>query len=431
MPKSLDDVISAVSDLSAPSTTKFDPLRSWLGSQLELDADDVYAVFVSKPANLKVRLDQSGGAARPVGAIVVKGAAASADFERTVDTARRLVGDEDYPAALLFIATDASGAWVAKHILAAGRPDLVDALRRVFPKATFEPVVPSATSTQAAPATVTDLAEALFVSPEWLTEILELIEDRKALIFYGPPGTGKTYIARSIARYLQRDAKLRTLVQFHPSFGYEEFFEGYRPTPSAGGLQLTKQPGPLRSLAREAVRRPEEKAVLTMDEVNRGNLPRVFGELYFLIEYRQEKVSLMYSPDEEFSLPENLYFLGTMNTADRSVAVLDQALRRRFHFVGLFPGESPVDGMLRAFLQKHRPELVWLADLLDRANAQLERHVRIGPSHLMRRGIDEPTARRVWKYAVLPSIAEQYFGREDELASLDFDVLKAQVTTST
>jgi 5-methylcytosine-specific restriction protein B len=135
----------------------------------------------------------------------------------------------------------------------------------------------------------------------------------------------------------------------------------------------------------------------------------------------------MYSPEESFSLPSNLYFIGTMNTADRSVAVLDQALRRRFHFVGLFPGEAPVAGMLRAYLTHHVPSMLWLADLLDRANTRIDRHAHVGPSHFMRPDIDAKLASRLWRHAVLPSIAEQYFGRESELEELDFDRLKKEV----
>jgi hypothetical protein len=93
-----------------------------------------------------------------------------------------------------------------------------------------------------------------------------------------------------------------------------------------------------------------------MDEVNRGNLPRVFGELYFLLEYRDESIGLMYSPDERFSLPSNLLLIGTMNTADRSVVGRDQALRRRFDFVGMFPDRPPVAGMLRRYLAANYDE---------------------------------------------------------------------------
>lgn len=116
-----------------------------------------------------------------------------------------------------------------------------------------------------------------------------------------------------------------------------------------------------------------------------------------------------------------------MNTADRSIALLDQALRRRFHFVGLFPGEPTVDGMLRGFLRKHKPEMIWLADILDRANGLIDdQNIAIGPSHFMRKDIDETIARKVWKYSVLPSIAEHHFGDAKAIEQFDFDVLRAE-----
>lgn len=283
---------------------------------------------------------------------------------------------------------------------------------------------PDALGTQGDPAA---LADVLCIDEQTIRDWSWLISDRRALVFYGPPGTGKTFIARRFAEHLQPRSELRRLVQLHPSYGYEEFFEGYRPSASAERLGLTKTDGPLRQLAREATANPDDRAVLLLDEINRGNLPRVFGELYFLIEYRDADVTLMYSPDERFQLPKNLLLIGTMNTADRSVAVLDQALRRRFHFVPLFPGEPPVDGMLRRFLERHVPKMAYVADLLDAANERLPRHFRIGPSHLMRTDLDEATLERVWRYSVLPSIAEQFFDREDEMESLSLAALREAV----
>ena len=238
-----------------------------------------------------------------------------------------------------------------------------------------------------------------------------------------------TFIARRLAEHMQQRWELRRLVQLHPSFGYEDFVEGYRPVQSSiseddeqqTGLALRKVDGPLRDLVRKAESAPTESAIMVLDEVNRGNLPRVFGELLFLLEYRDAAVSLMYSPDEQFRLPKNVLFIGTMNTADRSVAVLDQALRRRFHFVPLFPGEAPVDQMLPRFLAKHTPGMAHVAKLLDLANEQLPRNFRIGPSHLMRTDLDESVLEKVWKYSVLPSIAEHFFEREEELAALSCD----------
>jgi 5-methylcytosine-specific restriction protein B len=218
---------------------------------------------------------------------------------------------------------------------------------------------------------------------------------------------------------------VRRLVQLHPSYGYEEFFEGYRPIGEEHGVALAKKDGPLRVLCRNALGWPGHPAVLVLDEMNRANLPRVFGELFFLLEYRDESVGLMYSPGEQFSLPQDFYLIGTMNTADRSVATLDQALRRRFHFFGMFPSEEPVPSMFRGFLTDRHPEMIWLADLLARANTLLaDRNVAIGPSHFMRAELDEATARRIWKHSVIPTIRDQFLDDESRADEFDFDLLR-------
>lgn len=270
-----------------------------------------------------------------------------------------------------------------------------------------------------------DLADELYLPRESLREIEWLLRDKKAIVFYGPPGTGKTYLAQKIAEKIQPHPRLRRLVQLHPSFGYEEFFEGYRPVGEEHGIALAKKDGPLRVVSRNARGWPGHPAVIVLDEMNRANLPRVFGELFFLLEYRDASVGLMYSPKEQFSLPEDFYLIGTMNTADRSVATLDQALRRRFHFFGLFPGEEPVPSMFRAFLADRHPAMSWLADLLDEANGLLaDRNLAIGPSHFMRADLDETIARRVWKHSVMPTIRDQFFDDESRAEEFDFDLLR-------
>src|SRR5262249_14654091 len=120
-----------------------------------------------------------------------------------------------------------------------------------------------------------------------------------------------------------------------------------------------------------------------------------------------------------------------MNTADRSVAVLDQALRRRFHFVGLFPGETPVADMLRRFISTHCPKMGYAADVLDEANRRLgERHTAIGPSHLMRRDLDHEVLQRVWRYSVMPTIEEHLFGVPERMREFELDALLAAVEST-
>ena len=169
------------------------------------------------------------------------------------------------------------------------------------------------------------------------------------------PGTGKTHVARHLARLLTagRDERVR-LVQFHPAYSYEEFVEGIkvRSVTVDGRSDVTYpvEEGLLCAFAEEASRRPAEPHVLLIDEINRGNLPRIFGELLYLLEYREQSVCLPCSR-RAFRLPSNLYLLATMNAADRSVALIDQALRRRFSFLEMPPDAA----VLARWLHVHTP----------------------------------------------------------------------------
>ena len=158
-------------------------------------------------------------------------------------------------------------------------------------------------------------------------------------------------------------------------------------------------------------------------------MAKVFGELYFLLEYRNEEMQLQYSgPGQRFRLPENLWFICTMNTADRSIALMDAALRRRFYFAPFFSDQPPVRGLLRRWLERHSPAMAWLADLVDLTNERLgDRRLGVGPSYFMGNcaELDENRVRRIWKRAVIPYVEEQFFGNEDRLAEFDFDLLRS------
>lgn len=267
------------------------------------------------------------------------------------------------------------------------------------------------------------LAAELYLDKAFLEKLVRLLEHKHQLILQGPPGTGKTYLARQLGRYLAGDEGSIELVQFHASYTYEDFVEGYRPDPASGGFSL--RPGPLRRAVDRALAAPDGTHLLIIDEINRGNLAKVFGELYFLLEYRGEETTLLYS-DEPFRLPDNLWFLGTMNTADRSIAIVDGALRRRFHFVDLVPGEPPLAGLLDAWLADHHPELGWVSEVLSRANDLLdERAAAIGPSHFLDPELDADLVELVWEHSVLPYIAEVLVGEEHRLGEFALDRLRA------
>ena len=276
---------------------------------------------------------------------------------------------------------------------------------------------------------ITALAETLLWQPRHLQEIIEDLQEKRQVIFYGPPGTGKTYVAREIAKKCQRNGGAFEIVQFHPSYSYEDFVEGYRPTLTDAGQPAFKLvQGPLRRIADKARENPDATFILIIDELNRGNVAKVFGELYFLLEYRAEEMQLQYGGEEErFSLPSNLWLICTMNTADRSIALMDAALRRRFYFAPFFPNEPPIEGLLRRWLVRENQDTL-AADLVDEANKKLERDMGIGPSYFMGSGqtLDEIRVQRIWDRAVIPYIEEQFFGDADKLAEFRFDRLRRQ-----
>ena len=271
----------------------------------------------------------------------------------------------------------------------------------------------------------------LWDSVKELQGIVRGLEDKGQVIFQGPPGTGKTYVAKTIAKWLTQADDGHEIVQFHPSYTYEDFVEGFRPyVTDAGQAAYKLEKGPLLRMAEKAQARPDEKFILVIDEINRGNLAKILGELYFLLEYRDEPVKLQYSHEEWFRLPENLWFIGTMNTTDRSIALVDAALRRRFYFFGFYPNEEPISGLLRRWLEKHNPDALWVDNLLKTANAQLgDRHVQIGPSYFMKKDLrlDQETVKFIWEQAVLPYLEEQFFDNADRLEGFRYASLKAEI----
>lgn len=246
----------------------------------------------------------------------------------------------------------------------------------------------------------------------FVDELLWLLNDKRQIVLYGPPGTGKTFIARKLAEALAPADQLRKFVQFHPSTSYEDFFEGYRPdTDTSGNLSYTLTSGPFAQLADHAAEDTRQH-VLVIDELNRANIPKVFGELLFLLEYRDQSVSPLYR--EEFALPENLWIIATMNTADRSIASLDAALRRRFHFVPVFADEGPMAGLVDRYLEREGGDRQW-ARLVNMVNGELRERLGsgdqlIGPSHFLRPKLDETQMERIWRYNVEPLMDDLFYG---------------------
>jgi 5-methylcytosine-specific restriction enzyme B len=280
------------------------------------------------------------------------------------------------------------------------------------------------------PAIDGELAAKLHLPAPWLSGLVDMLEEKKQVILYGPPGTGKTFIAQHLGKYIASHGGGYRLVQFHPSYTYEDFFEGYRPKLQAGGiLSFELVPGALREIAAEAAANPSAAHLLVIDEINRGNIAKIFGELYFLLEYRGEGIRLQYSREELFSLPENLFLLGTMNTADRSIALVDSALRRRFLFQELSPTMPPVDTVLGQWLaaHDHDPDA---AVLLRELNAAIDdEDFAIGPSYFITSDGALPNLERIWANAIMPLLRERYYGTTEDLGRFELAALRRRLET--
>jgi 5-methylcytosine-specific restriction protein B len=274
-------------------------------------------------------------------------------------------------------------------------------------------VEPTAPTVVTLPPADEALEKSTLLPNRWLQEVLDLLDRKRQVVFYGPPGTGKTFIAQRLGDHIVAAGGNYRLVQFHPSYTYEDFFEGFRPrqTDSQDGVSFELVSGPLRVIAEAALEDPSHPYLLIIDEINRANIAKVFGELYFLLEYRDAAVSLMYSPEQEFTLPRNLYIVGTMNTADRSISLIDTAMRRRFYFLRFSPEVEPIASLLRRWLSErgmhHEP-----AVLLEALNKELDdADFSIGPSYLMdERILEGGELERIWTHALIPLLEEHFYG---------------------
>jgi len=268
------------------------------------------------------------------------------------------------------------------------------------------------------------LAEDTGFDLETLERWVRAIKRKGQAVLYGPPGTGKTYVAEHLAKHLIGGGDgFADLVQFHPAYAYEDFIQGIRPqSDDDGGLRYPLVPGRFLEFCERADSR-SGTCVLIIDEINRANLSQVFGELMYLLEYRDRSIPL--AGGGYLRIPDNVLIIGTMNTADRSIALVDHALRRRFAFLRLQPNHD----VLRSYHQNRDTGFAveGLIGVLRRLNTQInDSHFEVGISFFLREDLAEEIE-DVWKMEIEPYLDEYFFDRPEKVDDFRWDEVKREI----
>lgn len=264
--------------------------------------------------------------------------------------------------------------------------------------------------------------EEVFIDQKQSERLQSVLQNKKNLILKGAPGVGKTFIADRLAYLMmeEKDDSRIQMIQFHQSYSYEDLIEGYRPKAEGEGFELKQ--GPFVKFSRKAERDPDREYFFIIDEINRGNMSKIFGELLMLIEAdkRGKSINLLYS-NEKFSVPSNLYIIGMMNTADRSLALLDYALRRRFSFFEISPAFD--NNTFLTYLEKlENPEkMVKVIEVIKYMNNMIVEELgtgfQIGHSYFVGDAFEvRPDIRieEVVEFEIIPQLYEYWFDDEEK-----------------
>lgn len=276
---------------------------------------------------------------------------------------------------------------------------------------------------------LSDCASALKLDESILREYLQALDRKKQAILYGPPGTGKTFMAHELVKHLLSDGcGFSEVVQFHPAYTYEDFIQGIRPQKNNGILDYPIVPGRFLSFCDRAKEiQNDQICVLIIDEINRANLAQVFGELMYLLEYRDQEVSL--ATGKKFSIPSNVRIIGTMNTADRSIALVDHALRRRFAFLHVAPNYE----LLKQYHHEKNTQypIERLIPQLEILNKNIkDYHYEIGPSYFLRKDLAEHIE-SIWRTEIEPYLEEYFFDQPEKVEQFRWQKVAEKIVGGT
>ena len=301
-------------------------------------------------------------------------------------------------------------------------PDFVKKLEILFEGKETEEAV-EATSNHITPTyTKEDFLNEVFISETEYNKLLQLIKRKKNVILQGAPGVGKTFSAKRLAYSIMgvKDDNRIELIQFHQNYSYEDFIMGYKPN-EEGGFNLVE--GSFYRFCKKAELEPKKDFFFIIDEINRGNLSKIFGELFMLIEkdYRNEKIKLAYS-DEYFCVPHNVHIIGMMNTADRSLAMIDYALRRRFSFYDMEAGfdtrsfKDYINNIQNEYFEHVIHSVQDLNHVISNDNS-LGKGFCIGHSYfcnLSSEDCSNEILSNIIEYDIIPMLKEYWFDNEDK-----------------
>ena len=265
-----------------------------------------------------------------------------------------------------------------------------------------------------------DFLNDVFIDKSQYEILRNLLLNKKNLILQGAPGVGKTYAAKRLAYSIlgEKDTNKVKIIQFHQSYGYEDFIMGFRP--KENGFELVN--GPFYKFCKNAEENPDDKFFFIIDEINRGKLSKIFGELLMLIEpdKRGQSLRLLYR-DEEFSVPENLYIIGMMNTADRSIAMIDYALRRRFAFYDFKPAFE-TESFIRYKEKFNNKKYNALIDEITKLNKEISDDCSLGSGFQIghsyfcnNKEINDEWLNSVVDYEIIPLLKEYWFDEQSKI----------------